>query len=123
MSERPGDKPVIGYFEDEGGAEEAARRIREGGLRAGIASGTEVAGGRFGWNLGRGLVVGLLIALPSAIVVPWLAWTRNPAGIDPASAIALVGVPILFVGVFLGLTFQAARHEISRRARAKLVIA
>jgi|GEM_PF-3598290 len=121
MAHRPDDRPVVGLFEDGSGADQAAREIRARGIRAGVTSGTEVAESRVGWHLGRGLVIGVLIALPFAIVLPLIGWARSSARVSPL----LFALPILFVGAFVGLLFQAARRDgktMSQRARAKLVV-
>jgi len=120
MAHPPDNRPVVGLFEDGAGADQAARDIRARGLRAGVTSGTEAAEGRVGGHLRRGLVVGLLIALPFAVVVPVIvrllwAWASSP----------LLALPILLVGGALGLLIQAARRDgmsMSKRARAKLVV-
>lgn len=122
MAHRPDDQPVVGYFEHEFGAGQAAREIRAGGIRAGVTSGAEVADSRFGGHLLRGLVIGVLIAVPFALVLPLLAWAHDSAGVNPLFSIGWLGLPILFVGAFIGLMVQASRHEMSRRARARLVV-
>ena len=121
MAHRPDDRPVVGLFEDGSGADQAAREIRARGIRADVTSGTEVAEGRVGRHLGRGLVIGVLIALPFAVVVALIGWAGSSAWVSPL----LFAVPILFVGAFLGLVIQAGRRDgktMSKRARAKLVV-
>jgi hypothetical protein len=138
MARRPDDRPVVGLSEDGSGSDQAAREIRARGIRAGVTSGTDVAEGRVGSHLVRGLVIGVLIALPFAIVLPLIAWTRINVGVGPL----LLALPILFVGTFLGMLNQAARRDgksmwkrsgrtpgcrhittLMRRSRAKLVVA
>jgi len=121
MAPRSDDRPVVGLFEDGSGADQAAREIRARGIRAGVTSGTEVAEGRVGGRLVHGLVTGVLIALPFAIVLPLIAWARINAGVGPL----LLALPILFVGAFLDALNQAARRDgesMWKRARAKLVV-
>jgi hypothetical protein len=122
MARRPDDRPVVGLSEDGSGSDQAAREIRARGIRADVTSGTDVAEGRVGSHLVRGLVIGVLIALPFAIVLPLIAWTRINVGVGPL----LLALPILFVGAFLGMLNQAARRDgksMWKRSRAKLVVA
>lgn len=121
MAHLPDDRPVVGLFEDGSGADHAAREIRAGGIRAGVTGGAAVAEGRIGRHLGRGFVVGVLIALPFAILLPLIGWARIGAWVSSL----LFALPILFLGAFLGLLMQAARRDgmsMSKRARAKLVV-
>jgi hypothetical protein len=121
MARLPDDRPVVGLFEDGTGADQAAREIRTGGVRVGVTSGTAVAESRVGRHLWRGFVVGGLIAVPLAIVLPLIGWARTGAWVSSL----LFALPILFVGALLGLLIQAARRDgrsTSRRARARLVV-
>jgi hypothetical protein len=121
MARRPDDRPLVGLFKDGSGSDQAAREIRARGIRAGVTSGIDVAEGRVGWHLVRGLVIGVLIAVPFAIVLPLIAWARINVGVGPL----LLALPILFVGAFLGMLNQAARRDgksMWKRSRAKLVV-
>ena len=118
MGRQPDDRPLVGLFEEGSGAEEAARKIRASGIRVGVVSGTEVAEGRIGRHLARSLVIGLLIALPFAIVVPLIGWARGGTLLTSL----LFGPPILFVGAALGLLPGRAprwdEHVAARSRRA-----
>lgn len=121
MAHGPDDRSVVGLFEDGSGADQAAREIRASGIRAGVTSGIEVAEARVGRHLGRGLVIGALIALPFAIVLPLIEWAQGSAW----GGSLLFALPILFVGGFVGLLIQGARRDgktMSKRARARLVV-
>lgn len=121
MGRQPGDRPLVGLFEEGPGAEDAARKIRASGIQAGVVSGTEVVEGRIGRHLARGLVIGLLIALPFAIGVPLIGWARGGTLLTSL----LFVPPILFVGAALGLLIPAARRDgtsMWKRARARLVV-
>lgn len=120
MGHQPDDRRVVGLFEGGSGAEEAAREIRASGIRAEVASGTVASEDRVGRHLHRGLVIGVLIAIPFAIVLPLVGWARGGA-LVPSLLFAL---PILFVGAALGVMIPAARRDgtsMSKRARAKTV--
>jgi hypothetical protein len=115
------DRPVVGLFEDGSGADEAAREIRAQGIQAGVTSGTEAAEGRVGRHLWRGLVIGALIAIPFALGLPIIVLARSGTSVG----LLLLALPIMFIGAFLGLMFQATRRDgttMSKRARAKLVV-
>jgi hypothetical protein len=121
MAHRPGDKPVVGLFEDGSGADKAAQDIRASGIQARVTSGTDAAEGRLGRNVGRGLLVGALVALPIAIVLPLIVSVWIGAG----AGSLLLAFPILFVGAFLGAMNQSARRDgksLWMRSRAKLVV-
>lgn len=121
MAHLPDDRPVVGLFEDGTGADQAAREIRAGGVRVGVTSGSTVAEGRVGRHLWRGLVAGVLIAFPFAILLALIGLARGGAW----ARSLLLALPILFVGAFLGLLVQAARRDgksMLKRARAKLVV-
>jgi hypothetical protein len=112
---------VVGLFEDGSGADQAAQHIRASGIQARVTSGAEVAEGRLGRNVGRGLLIGVLVALPFAIVLPLIISARFGAGLGSL----LLAVPILFVGAFLGAMNQSARRDgkpLWKRSRAKLVV-
>jgi hypothetical protein len=67
------------------------------------------------------LLIGALVALPFAIVLPLIVWVWTPAGIGSLA----LAVPILFVGAFLGAINQSARRDgtsLWKRSRAKLVV-
>jgi hypothetical protein len=119
MARPPDDRPVVGLFEDGAGADQAAGDIRAGGIRAGVTSGAEASEARIGRRAGRGMMMGILIALPFAAVLALFGWARESA------SLLLFTLPILFVGAFLGLLIQAARRDgtaIAKRGRAKLVV-
>ncbi len=117
MAHRPDDRPVVGLFEDGAGADQAAREIRACGIRAGVTSSTEVAEGRVGRHLGHGLVIGVLIALPFAIVLPPVAWARSSAWVT--SLLFASANPLRWRLPRLGESGLAPRWEVGVEARAR----
>jgi hypothetical protein len=109
-SAHPGqsDKLVAGLIDDTQ-AERVAERLSAQGIPARVADGGFAAEGRFGSRVIRGALAGALIALPIAIVLPLLAWSRNHAGVGPLVPVFTIGAVVVAIGAGLGTFLAVAR--------------
>ena len=113
---------MVGLYPDQEAAEGGAGRLAEQGIAADVRPGAPVSEGRMGRHLLYGFLTGMLVALPFAIVLPFLGWAYHHVGASPLDAVGWLFLPILFVGGFLGLMTAGARFDMARRNRSRAVV-
>ena|SRR5438067_879643 len=100
-------QPVAGLLAQED-AERVAERLDEEGIPTRVADGGFAAEGRFGSQVLRGAATGALIAIPIAVVVALLAWSRNHAGVSPLVPLFYIGAAIVAIGAGFGAFWAMA---------------
>src|SRR5207253_2563008 len=74
-----------------------------------VADGGFAAESRFGSRVIRGALAGALIALPIAIALSLLAWSRNHAGVGPLVPVFTIGAVLVAIGAGVGTFLAVAR--------------